>query len=286
MPDVASWSIDNGELRLADADGGLLLTYEEPVIALTPAALSQLTDLIADQQAEIDRAAVRIDNIRIGALRDRIKQLESIVATLQSQAAAAGASSSSSSSGSSSAFNAQEKVLLKAIPRKVEKTCRRSDPACPAGRSLRSPVTACATPWPRWPTTSWSGTTPRPRCGAWPGPTARPTVSRTACGSGQARISYGTQIGAEACFIGSNDKGNFRLITRASSCRQLDVAGTQMREPAIYLAIEGKNKKLEPLRAAGLAYTDASYYFMNFEVGDSIPSRGQPKTPACRSIVH
>ncbi len=280
LPMVATWSIEDEVLRLTDADGARLLEYEEPVVSLTRSAMSDIMGLLDDQQSEIARADLRIDSIRIGTLRERIKELEATVETLQAQAAALAASSSAIGS----AFNAREQVLLKAIPRKVERTCRPLRSGLPRGTvaavacdGVRKAVAEMAYYLMEW---DDAEATLRSVAGANGAPNRQPRCDRQRAGW----ISYGTQIGAEACWA-AQGTGNYRLITRAAACHQLDVAGTQLREPAIYLAIEGKNDKMEPLRAAGLAYTDASYYLMNFEVGGYIPHGKQPRTPTCRSIT-
>ena len=236
--------------------------------------------LLDDQQSEIARADLRIDNIRIGTLRQRIKELEATVETLQAQAAAAAASSSATGS----AFTAQEKVLLKAIPRKVERTCRPLRSGLPRGTvaavacdGVRKAVAEMAYYLMEWDDAEATLESVARANGA---PNRQPRCDRQRAGW----ISYGTQIGAEACWA-AKGKGNYRLVTRAAACHQLDVAGTQMREPAIYLAIEGNNDRMEPLRAAGLTYTEASYYLMNFEVGGYIPHGKQPRTPTCRTIT-
>lgn len=280
LPETASWAIEDDTLVLSDPLGEPLLEYEQAVAALTPSDLAAIAAQFDAQQAQIERAGERIDNIRIGALRDRLKELETTVAGLRSQVA-----DQSSASSSASAFNAREKVLLKAIPRKVEKTCRPIRSGLPGGTvaavacdGVRKSVAEMAYYLMEW---EDAEATLRSVANANGVPNRNPNCSRPKEGW----ISQGTQIGAEACFVDGNGKGNFRLITRASGCHQLNVAGTQMREPAIYLAIEGVDRKLEPLRAAGLAYTDASYYLQNFEVGEYIPWGIQPRTPACRNIT-
>ena len=175
-------------------------------------------------------------------------------------------------------------MLLKAIPRKVERTCRPLRSGLPRGTvaavacdGVRKAVAEMAYYLMEWDDAEATLESIARANGA---PNRQPRCDRQRAGW----ISYGTQIGAEACWT-AQGKGNYRLVTRAAACHQLDVAGTQLREPAIYLAIEGKNGKTEPLRAAGLAYTDASYYLMNFEVGTSIPFGNQPRTPTCRTIT-
>jgi hypothetical protein len=110
-----------------------------------------------------------------------------------------------------------------------------------------------------------------------------PNRPRGACFSNKPGwLDLGPSVGAEACWI-DGGRANYRLITRAAGCKQLDVAGTRLTEPAIYLAMEARNRQLEPLRAAGLAYTDSNYYIMNFEAGEYIPAGNLPRTPGCRS---
>jgi hypothetical protein len=93
----------------------------------------------------------------------------------------------------------------------------------------------------------------------------------------------GLPVGAEACWV-EDGTANVRLVAQAASCRQLDAITEHLEEPVIYLALEGRNARMEPLRAAGLAYTDADIYLLNVDVGRSIPSRGQPLTPGCREL--
>ena len=71
-------------------------------------------------QAQIERLDERVDSIRIGTLRDRIKTLEAEVARLRQAARAP----SSPNTNTSSAFSAAEKVLLKGIPTRIGNTCR------------------------------------------------------------------------------------------------------------------------------------------------------------------
>ena len=45
------------------------------------------------------------------------------------------------------------------------------------------------------------------------------------------------------------------------------------------------DNKMEPVRAAGLAYTDAGYLIMNFEAFSSIRAQGQPNSPGCNARI-
>jgi heat shock protein HslJ len=276
LPEVTAWSVDGDVLELSADDGTVILTYERAVVALTAGDVDQLTTLLEAQQEAIDRLGERIDNVRIGTLRDRIKELESEVAALQ-------AAGSASSSAGSSGFDSAENVLLQAIPRKVAKTCRPLRSGLPAGTvaavacdGSRKAVASQAYYLMEWADAEATLASVARARGV---PERRPRCQAQKAGW----ISYGTALGAEACWIESG-KANYRLITRAAGCRQLDVAGTRLTEPAIYLAMEGVNRKMEPVRAAGLAYTDADYLIMNMEAGGYIPADGQPRTPACRNL--
>ena len=272
LPRTASWSVEDDVLSLFDDAGDRLLDFERSVVGLTPSDVSALQLVFADQQAQLDRLDERLDSIRIGTLRDRIKALEGEVETLRAAAA---------SSGGGSAFSAAEKVLLKGIPRKVEKTCQPLRSGLPAGTvaavacdGSRKAVAEQAYYLMEWVDAEATLKSVASSKGV---PNKRPRCHNQKAGW----ISYGTAVGAEACWS-EGGKANYRLITSAAGCKQLDVAGTHLAEPAIYLAMEGVGNKMEPVRAAGLAYTDADYLIMNFEAGEPIPAGDQPQTPGCK----
>ena len=287
LPQVAAWTIEDEQLMLAAADGARLLVFEEPVLSLTRSALAQIAGIISDQGAELaeqqaglDRVNERIDNIRIGTLRERIKTLETQVARLQSQAA----SSSAAGSASNATFNAAETVLLKAIPQKVRKTCQPLRSGLPSGTAA---AVACdgsrkAVAEQAYYLMEWKDAVATLRSVA----TSKGVPNRNPrCFEQKAGwIHYGTNLGAEACWS-EDGKANYRLIANATGCKQLNVAGTQLKQPAIYLAMEGVSGRMEPVRAAGLAYTDAGYLIMNSEAGGQIPARGQPNSPGCKARI-
>ena len=281
LAEVSGWTIDGGTLRLSNADDTAVLEFEQALIALTPTDVSELESRLGDLQAQLDRAGERIDNIRIGTLRERIRTLESQVAALEAQAAA---SSSSSGSGSGSSFTAAEKVLLKAIPQKVKRTCKPMRSGLPSGTAA---AVACdgsrqAVAEQAYYLMEWSDAvaTMRSVAGSKGVPNRLPRCHNQRAGW----IHYGTNLGAEACWA-ENGTANYRLVTNATNCKQLDVGGTRLRQPAIYLAMEGTSNRMEPVRAAGLAYTDAGYLLMNFEAGRSIEAKGQPNSPGCNARI-
>lgn len=281
---VRSWSIVDDVLSLTDGDGAPLLDFEQTVIGLTPSDVAAIELQLRDQQAQLERVNERIDNIRVGTLRDRIKTLENQVATLTKQIASSSSSSDSAGSGFGSAFNAAEQVLLKGIPQKVRKTCKPLRSGLPRGTAA---AVACdgtrkAVAEQAYYLMEWSDAvaTMKSVASSKGVPNRLPRCHNQKAGW----IHYGMDLGAEACWS-ENGKANYRLITGATGCKQLDVSGTRLKHPAIYLAMEGVNNKMEPVRAAGLAYTDAGYLIMNFEAFGSIPATGQPDSPGCNARI-
>ena len=275
LPLTATWAIDGDTLSLADSAGDVILTFEQGVLSLTMSDVAALTALLADQQAQIDRLGGRIDSIRIGYLRERIRTLESQVKALQAAAASGG-------NNAGSAFTAAERTLLGAIPSTTRQGCTAiRGNALPGGAVagigckptnrilekqdyyLMEYVDAISTL--------------RTVAAAQDVPKRRPRCDQQRPGW----IDYGAPVGAEACWI-ENGAANVRLVAQANSCRQLDAGSTHLTEPVVYLALEGKGRQMEPVRAAGLAYTDADYLLLNFDVARPIGQDGQPQTPACR----
>ncbi len=275
LPVTATWAIEGDTLSLADSAGDVILTFEQGVLSLTMSDVAALTALLADQQAQIDRLGGRLDSIRIGYLRERIRTLESQVKVLQAAAASGG-------NTTSSAFTAAERTLLGAIPSRTRQGC-----TAIRGNALPSGAVAgigCK------PTNrilekqdyylmeyADAISTLRTVAAAKGVPQRRPRCDQQRPGW----IDYGAPVGAEACWI-ENGAANVRLVAQANSCRQLDAGSTHLTEPVVYLALEGKDRQMEPVRAAGLAYTDADYLLLNFDVARPIEQDGQPQTPACR----
>ncbi len=269
-PSTASWALDDGDLTLADADGNHILGFEQFVVALTTSDVAVIARMFADQQRQIEQLEQRLDNVRIGTLRDRIKTLEGEVKRLR----AAGASSSSRSS-TSSGFSASEQTLLKGIPTRIRSTCK--------------PLRGSNLP---------RGTVAAVQCDPKPSlvnemayylmeyADARRTflsVMRThsvperfECPDGRPSQFLLHPNSAEGCFIDSS-RANVRLMAMGAGCNQLDAGGTHLTSPVIYVALEGKNRPIAPLygwtrdSGGGSAVTRA------------IAAPGQPSTPVCES---
>jgi heat shock protein HslJ len=296
LPQVAAWAIEGEQLRLTAGDGRLLLELEQPVLDVTrsdlaeiagqlidqQARLAQQQDQIEEQLARIDRLDERLDDVRIGTLRERISTLESQLAALQRQVGELAPAASSGGSAGRSSFRAAEKVLRKAIPARFRETCTPLRRGLPSGTvaAISCDTASAAVAEAAYYLMEYddAATTLRSVASANGVPNRRPRCNQRA-----SWWDNGVPVGAEACWV-EDDTANVRLVAQAASCRQLDAGATHLTEPVIYLALEGRNARMEPLRAAGLAYTDADVYLLNFDIGRSIASSGQPLTPGCREL--
>jgi len=267
LPETATWAIEDGFLSLADADGDHILGFEQSVIALTTSDVAALVATLAGQQAEIDQLSGRVDNVRIGTLRERLRTLEAQVKKLQVQPAA------SSSAGSS--FTAAEQTLLKGIPTRIRSTC-----SALRGSDL-----------PR-------GTVAAVRCRPGTGAVgemayylmehrdavrtfesvmdAHGVPERFGCPAGKPSQFLLHPNSAEGCFV-DGGHANVRLMYMAAGCQQLDAGRTHLTSPVIYVAIEGKNRRISPLYAWTRDHNEGS------AVTKTIGAPGQPLTPVCKS---
>jgi heat shock protein HslJ len=282
LPQVAAWAIEEDQLRLTDAEGLLLLTLEEAVGGLTRSDLASLAGVQADQAADIARLTERLDSVRIGTLRDRINALEDQLDTLRQQVRALGSSGPGTGGSSATRLTAAETVLRKAVPPRFRSTCTALRDDLPAGTvaaldcdTAGNVVAEAAYYLMEYPD---AVATLRTVANATDVPNRRPRCDRRAGWWDNA-----LPVGAEGCWV-EDGVANVRIIAPAASCRQLQAGRTRLAEPVVYLALEGHDARMERLRAAGLAYTDADVYILNFDIGRSIPSAGLPLTRGCQEL--
>ncbi len=272
LPEVASWAIDSGTggyrgLYLYDAAGDIILTFEEPSISLTPSDISSLTLLLEDQQAQIDRLGERLDSVRIGTLRDRVKALEDAVQQLTAAAARAG-----------STFSAAERTLLRGVPTRIRSTCRPlrgsglpggtlAAVRCDPGTGVVSEMAYYLLPYPAAERTFTTLLTDK---GA---------PERFSCPEGRAGQALLSPYHATGCFV-DGGRANVRLIAWAADCHELDVAGRRIQEPAIYVALEGSRGRIRPLYEWA---TNPDEPVLG-PIWLGIPHGATPRSPACRGL--
>ena len=264
---TATWSIEDGILSLADADGEPLLDFEQTVIALTASDVSTLARLFENQQAQIDRLDERVDSIRIGTLRDRIKTLENQVKSLRAAA---------SSSGSST-FTAAEKQLSKGIPTRIRRTCKPLRSGLPSGTlaAVRCQPASTKVDVMAYYLMPY-GSAERTFLSVM---RSHDVPERYRCDAGRPSQMLQSPYHATGCFV--DDTGaNVRLVTWAANCQQMDIGGKRVKAPATYVAIEGTGSRIKPLfewaMTDDLALTP---------VWTNIPVSGNPPSPACEGLA-
>ncbi len=262
LPQTATWTIEDGALMLADAAGDHILGFEQTVIALTASDIAAISAMFADQQAQIDQFGGRIDRIRIGTLRDRIKTLEAQVKKLQAQRP-------STSSPTGTSLSKAEQTLLKGIPTSIRSTCSALRGNNPAGTLA---AVQCQ---------------PNARV---VGEMAYAFAKRTfnsvmasynvpqghRCPAGRASRGLLHPASGEGCFVDASGRANVRLIELAAGCNQLNIDGKQVATPTIYVALEGKDRRIAPL------YDWTRDRHGGSSVTRSIPHGSQPLSPVCK----
>jgi heat shock protein HslJ len=275
LPLVSGWSIEDDGLQLSDADGAIILEFEQAVGVLTLSDIAELAALFQAQATDLERLEQRLDSVRIGTLRSRINELESEVKQLRVSLAAQSSGNSSGGGGGPSAYSSAEKVLLKGIPANIRSTC--------------SPLRVASVP---------AGTVASVQCQPTSSPVAEmayylmeyPDALATMRGVMSANnVKRGfncytgktgwtgpfplTPFKAEGCFV-RNGKANLRVMDTAALCHRLNVAGAQMKKPTIYAAIEGKNKRIAPLSRWAITPTEDTY--TPYDIIRTIPFGNQP----------
>jgi heat shock protein HslJ len=243
LPQTASWAIDTGPttddqlLHLRDADGRDTLVFALPAMGLTEADVFALSRQLAEQDARIERLTERLDSVRIGTLRDRIKTLESQVQRLRNAA----------SSSNATAFNAAERVLLEAVPSSTRGTCtprRSQNPAGTVAALQCEPDNAAVRDMAyylmesRDATKAWSQR--MKQYGVKDGPGS--------CRKGIADAVYYTGgLQLDGCYVNEDGRANLRYVTAATTCRQLVAGETRLKSPALYIAVLGHDGNLRKL---------------------------------------
>ncbi len=272
LPETVRWAFDAGptgerDLYLYDAAGDIILKFQQPSAGLTRADIGALSAVLDGQQAEIDGLTQRLSNVSIGALRDRVKELEVQVKQLQ------GVLAQLQKAGGSGALTTAEQVLLKGIPAAIRSTCvplRGSNPTGTLAAVRCDPSTIVVDEVAYY---------------LMPYAAAKRVFNavmadhgvpqRHRCPAGKASRGLLAPSSGEGCFVDSG-RANVRLIEMAADCHQLKVAGRQLSEPVIYVAIESGSDSIAPL--FGWAKDSEGS-----KVTKAIPHAGQPVSPACDS---
>ena len=240
LPLTATWAIVDDVLQLSDTEGTVILEFQLPTVGFTQSDVATLIALFDAQEAKIGKLTKRVDNVRIGTLRDRIKELEREVKTLRSQ-------QSSSGSTGGTAFIAAEKVLLEGIPASIRNTCsprRSQNPSGTVAAVQCKPNTANVRDMAYYlmesgpATTVWESRMNQYNVKDGPG----------ACKNGKKDKEYATPgPDARGCYVDGNGRANLRYVAHATNCKQLNAGGTQIKRPTLYIAVLGPDNDIAKL---------------------------------------
>jgi hypothetical protein len=273
LPAVSAWTIDDDVLTLSDRAGEAVLRFERTVMALTASDVAAIAARFAEQQARIDRLDERLDNVRIGLLRERIRTLESQVKALQAVGSSPGGASGAS-------FDRAESTLLRGIPSGIRRTCRPL-----RGDRLPGGTLAAVQCQPS------AGVVSEMAYYLMPYAAAERTFRgvmrdngvprRFECSFGRASQMLQSPYHATGCFVDGSDQANVRLITWAADCHELDVGGRRVSEPAVYIAIESDRRRIRPL----YEWATNPDEFVLEPVWIDTPHGGTPRSPGCRGLA-
>ena len=271
LPRVMRWGIDSGPatatLYLYDADDEALLAFQPSSLSLAPADIDALADRLDRLQAQLDRHEDRIDNIRIGTLRDRIKTLESQM--------------SERAGPDPSTFTTAERVLLSAVRPDIARTCepRRSQnpggtvaalqcrPQTPAVKDMAYYLMEGDDAWKAY----------RQRMNQHD---VRNGTERRACAFGNPSQMAWTGAGLVSAGCYRNDDGlaNLRFTNTLTECKQLKAGNAQVESPHVYIAVLGANRDIAGLWEWAASSTD---WEAGDDLFDPIKQAGQPWSDMC-----
>lgn len=227
LPQVAAWSIDDEVLTLAGDDGGVLLTYEVPDIALTR---SQLDALMAELQR----------------LRDEIETLRDEMASPAPEA-----SPTPAATATPVAFSRAEQVLLEGIVPRIARTCE------PLRKRLPTGTVAAVKCGPSPGTVSevtFYLMDQGPAADLFSRRMTRNGVRGVndvggQCIDGYRAVSDGPGPGsyAEGCFVDSDSLAHVEYLQTPTECKVLRAGGERLATPVAYIAITGKDDNIKRL---------------------------------------
>lgn len=274
LPLVATWSVEDEALIMADAAGNPQLRFEQPVVALTSSDVANLAALLeahgsADErlQAAIDRLAERVDDMRIGVLRDRIKALE--------------AAATKSAGPDLSAFTAAEKVLLGAVRKDIAQTCEPRRSQNPAGTIA---ALQCEPDAPQVADMAYylmesndAEKVYQQRMRAYQ---VKEGTQDRSCANGRPSQMWWVGGGFEVagCYRNEDGRANLRFVNTLAQCRQLTAGDRQVKNPSIYIAVLGPDRDIGSLWGWAASSRD---WEAGEDLFDPIVQPGQPWSDQC-----
>ena len=288
LVEVAYWSIDGSTLELTDFDFETLLVFGSSTSAGPgDADLSALLERIETLEAQVERKGERIDNIRIGVLRERIRDLEADNETLKSQLAqlrASGGSSSGSSGGSSGAFNAAERTLLEGVPTRFHARCQPLRSGLPSGTAAAvscRPNTSRVAEMAHYLMEAanaaklYNDRMTNQGVEMW-GDIVPPGTQLCDEAVPSSIAAGGGYIGMEGCYRESG-RAQLRIVEQLTPCKQLRAGSTWIERPVMYVALEGPNADIKALHTWANRNPTSNLSPLVVPLGDI----GGPDSPDC-----
>jgi heat shock protein HslJ len=236
LSSVAAWSLDDVTLSLLDETGATVLELQQQTIGLTPRDVAALMATIDELRSEADRSEARAQTIQ--RLRNRVATLEATVERLRSR---------ETGPQPTPGPNAAERVLLEAIPPSIARTCVPRRDELPAGTVAAvqcRPRSAIVRDMAYYLMESDDAS-------AVLSQRIRDNIGRNwkgNCTDGKPGVIVDTPgPDAFACYRNDDRRANLRVVSGATTCRQLQAGETRLKEPAIYAAVLGEDSNIGKL---------------------------------------
>jgi heat shock protein HslJ len=240
LADIATWDVvtvgEPQRLVLRDADGDDLLVFETPALSLTRSDIRALASEIEDLRSRAERHEQRIDDIRIGTLRDRIKALEAAAAR--------------SAGPDLSAFTEAERVLLSGVREDIAETCEPRRSQNPGGTIA---ALQCRPDTPAVADMAYYLMEQPDADRVWTQRMKQNKVKdgtrNRACAFDRPSMMFwvGGGLSVAGCYRNDDGRANLRFVTPATECRQLTAGATQVKNPSVYIAVLGPDRDIGSL---------------------------------------
>ena len=242
LPAVAGWTVVDDWLRLVDAAGATVLTFEVSSVALTDSELRGLAANLAALRSDIDALRRDMTGLDVDQLRERVDTLEASSQQLWKQVSALETGASEASKPPTDTFSAAETILLEAIPPRISSRCQPLRAELPKG--ARAAV-ACVPNSAAVASVAYYLLEGSDAAAAFEGTmqtfdVLEATSESETCATGQKsrRVYIGAGWQSEGCYRTAG-KAELRFVDDATDCRQVEVDGKRLRSPALYIALQG-----------------------------------------------
>ncbi len=255
LGEVDGWMIDAEALELSNSFGDVILTFEVPDIAWTASQMSDLMTTLQGLRTQIDTLTTeavtlreQLDGQNVVQLRKRIKALESDDRQLTKRLDTLAKAPKPTTKPTDAALAKWEQTLLKAVPKRIAKTCEPLRTSLPSGTQAAltcTPNTAAVGNLEYYLMEGEDAAAAyQVTMSDFNVPQATSTNKTCEEGSKSQRQWIGGDWEADGCFR-SKGRAEVRFIDNATDCRKLKVSGTTLQSPTFYIGIQGKDDDIK-----------------------------------------